>query len=106
MCAGAGRPAALSGSTLHWLHRNGELPGPTARVSFIHDWIGGLLAGQLPVTDPSDAGSAGIFDLTRLQWHEEIARILGLPGNLLPPVRPSGEIIGQVCADASGGKWG
>jgi len=104
------RPASgFMGSTLYWLYRNGELPAGTARVSFVHDWIAGALVGQLPVTDPSDAGSAGVFDLTRLEWHEEIVRALALPGRFLPPVRPSGEIIGHLSssvATATGLKQG
>lgn len=104
------RPASgFMGSTLYWLYRNGELPSGTARVSFAHDWIAASLVGQLPVTDPSDAGSSGVFDLVRLAWHEEIVRALALPGQLLPPIRPSGEKLGGVSssvATATGLKQG
>jgi sugar (pentulose or hexulose) kinase len=95
-CCGCEPASGYLGSTLFWLCQTKTLPPATARVSFIPDWIGGLLTGQLPVTDPTDAGSAGIFDLVRMRWNVEIAWALGLPAHLLPPVRPAGEIIGHV----------
>jgi len=104
------RPASgFMGSTLFWMCRNGMLPTNARKVSFIHDWIGGVLAGQPPVTDPGDAGSAGVFDLSNLCWHEEIIQALGLPADLLPPVRESGEMVGGLCpevASATGLKAG
>ena len=94
------RPASgFMGSTLFWMRQNGALPANARRVCFIHDWIGGVLTGQLPVTDPSDAGSAGLFDLADLRWHDDIARLLDLPVDLLPPVRESGEVIGELSAE-------
>jgi sugar (pentulose or hexulose) kinase len=89
------------GSTLCWLLANKALPGGTHRVSFVHDWLGGALRGGLPVTDPADAGSAGLFDLSRMRWHEEIIRALKLADGLLPPVRESGEVVGPVAAAAA-----
>lgn len=89
------------GSTLYWMQRTGQVPEQTARVAFIHDWIVGQLGGQLPVTDPGDAGSAGCFDLSRLEWHAGIVRALGLPRDLLPPVRESGEVLGRLSASAA-----
>ncbi len=89
------------GATLYWMHQANALPPGAARVAFIHDWVAASLIGQLPVTDPADAGSAGVFDLLRLTWNDEIIRVLGLPGDLLPPVRESGEVIGGLSAEAA-----
>jgi sugar (pentulose or hexulose) kinase len=89
------------GTTLYWMVRNHALPERTARVCFIHDWLAGSLAAQLPVTDPSDAGSAGVFDLANLRWHGDIVSRLDLPMSLLPPVRESGEPIGSVSTTAA-----
>ncbi len=91
------RPASgYLGCTLFWAQRAGALPQAAARVCFVHDWIAGLLAGQLPVTDPSDAASAGIFDLEHLRWHEGIVSALDLPADLLSPVRDSRAVIGAL----------
>jgi sugar (pentulose or hexulose) kinase len=92
------RPASgFMGSTLFWLCRNNALPPGTKRVSFIHDWVGATLTGQLPVTDPGDAGSSGIFDLANQRWHDGIIRALALPAQLLPPLRESGQVVGPLC---------
>jgi sugar (pentulose or hexulose) kinase len=100
-CCGCRPSSGFMGSTLFWMCQTAALPPEARRVSFIHDWIGGVLGGQLPVTDPSDAGSSGIFDLVKLNWHEEIIRTLRLPADLLPPVRESGEVIGAVSAEVA-----
>ncbi len=89
------------GATLYWMRCNQALPAGAARACFIHDWIAADLTGQLPTTDPSNAGSSGVFDLAELRWHAEIIRRLELPVNLLPPVRESGEPIGAVTASAA-----
>ena len=59
--------SGFMGSTLFWMLRRGGLPAGTQRVTFVHDWIGSLLTGREPVTDPADAGSAGLFDLEHLR---------------------------------------
>ncbi len=84
------------GTTLYWLVRNAALPAGTARVAFIHDWIAATLAGTAAATDPGDAASSGLFDLARMDWHHGIVRDLDLPGELLPPVRESGEVLGGL----------
>lgn len=86
------------GSTLFWMSRNDCLPAAAIRVCFIHDWLAGQLAGQAPVTDPSDAASSGLFDLARMHWHADIIHELSLPAGMLPPVRESGEPIGKLSA--------
>lgn len=88
------------GSTLFWMTRHAALPDGTARVGFIHDWVGACLTGGSAVTDPADAASAGLFNLERMEWDAEIVAALGLPGALLPPVRPSGSVIGKLTASA------
>jgi len=93
--------SGFMGSTLFWLSRHQAIPKGTIRVSFVHDWIAGLLTDQMPVTDPSDAGSAGVFNLAATAWHRRICETLDLPVELLPPIRESGEIIGRLTPDAA-----
>lgn len=89
------------GSTLFWMCRNGAVPRDAARVCFVHDWIASQLTGEPPTTDPTDAGSAGIFDVQRMNWHAGLIRDLDLPASLLPPVRRSGEVIGSTNPSAA-----
>jgi sedoheptulokinase len=104
-CCGCRPASGYLGCTLYWLSRSGGLPRGTTRVTGIHDWIAGQLTGRLPVTDASDAGSSGIFDVANLRWHDEIVQALELPPELLPPVLPAGEVLGPITpevADATG----
>src|SRR6185437_3839 len=53
------------------------------------------------VTEPSCGSSSGMFTLSRRSWSQEIARICGLPPEVLPPVVDPGTVIGQVTAAAA-----
>ncbi|HOW70977.1 MAG TPA: FGGY family carbohydrate kinase [Phycisphaerae bacterium] len=90
--------SGFMGSTLFWLSRDRAALRGVVRVSFAADWIAGSLTEQMPVTDPSHAGSAGVFNLAAMGWHRRICEALDLPVELLPPVRESGEVIGRLSA--------
>ncbi|MEW6251906.1 MAG: FGGY family carbohydrate kinase [Planctomycetota bacterium] len=89
------------GATLSWLLQNRALPAATVRVACVHDWLAGVLAGRLPVTDPTGAGSTGVFDVARVCWHDEILRALEIPRDLLPAVEPTASTIGRVVPAAA-----
>lgn len=92
-------------ATLAWMVRNGGIPEAAKRACFIHDWIASRMASSTVCTDPSDAASAGILDLSAKNWSLELARVLKLPADLLPEVRESGQVIGQISrkiAEATG----
>jgi sugar (pentulose or hexulose) kinase len=84
------------GATLAWMVRNDALPKKAQRACFIHDWIASRLAGSSCCTDPSDAASAGILDLSTKAWSPRLVDALRLPGELLPDVRESGKVVGQL----------
>ena len=54
------------------------------------------LRAGLPVTDPTDAGGAGLFDAAHGRWHAGMLAALDLPAALLPPVEPTGTLIGTL----------
>jgi len=83
-------------ATLAWMVRNAAVPTSARRCCFIHDWLAARLGGSEPCTDPSDAGSVGIFDLAAKAWSDELIAALGLPVALLPPIRESGAVIGHL----------
>ena len=57
------RPATgYMGSTLFWLKENDALPSRPATACFLPDYVVMRLTGFDPVTDPTNAGSSGIFD--------------------------------------------
>ncbi len=51
-----------------------------------------LTGGARHVTDASNASRTLMLDIHRLEWDEELLRILGVPRRMLPEVRPSSEV--------------
>ncbi len=86
------------GTTLFWLAGRDELPTRDARATFVPDYLVAALCGALPVTDPTDAGGAGFFDAAYGRWHADVLAVLDLPAALLPPVRPTGALVGTLGA--------
>ena len=85
-------------STLFWLKENGYLPGSGCRAALIHDWIAGLLSGSggRIFTDPTGAGSSGVFNIAGKRWESAVLGKLGLNKDIFPEVLESGEIIGET----------
>jgi len=71
-------------------------------VLFCKDFLRARLCGEMS-TDPTDGGIAGLIDVTRSAYAEEIFRPLGLQGWLgkLPPIAPSVEVAGGVTESAA-----
>jgi glycerol kinase len=56
--------------------------------------------GGLHITDPTNASRTMLMDLATLSWDEEIAGIMGVPTSMLPEIKASSEVYGEV---SSGG---
>jgi glycerol kinase len=52
--------------------------------------------GGLHITDVSNASRTMLMDLETLSWDEEIAGIMGVPMSMLPEIRASSEVYGEV----------
>jgi glycerol kinase len=52
--------------------------------------------GGLHITDVSNASRTLLMDLETLQWDESIASTIGVPLSLLPEIRASSEVYGEV----------
>jgi xylulokinase len=79
----------MAGPILAWL--GGHEPrtlGATWWALQPKDWLRLRLTGQA-ATDPSDASGTLLFDLTQDAWADDLIKLLGVPRELLPPVRPS-----------------
>jgi glycerol kinase len=61
-----------------------------------------LTGGKRHVTDVSNASRTLLFDIHRLEWDEELLKILGVPRAMLPEVRPSSEVYGETEASLFG----
>ncbi|MGW6931089.1 glycerol kinase GlpK [Lentzea sp. NPDC054927] len=52
--------------------------------------------GGVHVTDPTNASRTMLMDLDTLQWDSGIAADMGIPMSMLPEIRSSSEVYGQV----------
>lgn len=88
--------AGYLGPTLLWLRMNDHLPEPPVQACFIPDAAVAFLTGRPPCTDPTDGGGSGLFDIVTRQWHWPLIERLGLPRDVFPEVRESGEAVGEL----------
>ena len=59
--------------------------------------------GGLHITDVSNASRTMLMDLGTLAWDEEIASTMGVPTSMLPEIRASSEVYGEVKTGAFSG---
>lgn len=87
-------------SRLQWLARHYPdwLRGSVALT--VSDWVAYRLCGEI-ATDLSHAGESLLFDLHRREWAADLLEELGLPLSVLPPVVPSGTLLGQLTTSAA-----
>ncbi len=86
---------------LLWVKKNRpEIYEKTAKISMISDWVLAKLSGVI-ASDPSNAGTSGIFSLAKRDWEPEMAKRVGLRDDIFPPVLESGEVLGKVSFEAA-----
>jgi glycerol kinase len=94
--------AYFSGTKLAWLldHVDGaRARAERGELAFgtIDSWlIWKLTDGRLHITDPSNASRTLLFNIHTLQWDDDLLRALNVPRAVLPEVRASSEIYGEV----------
>ncbi len=100
---------ALSGQTfalgalprLLWVKKNHpEIYEKVAKISMISDWVLAKLSGKI-ASDPSNAGTAGIYSLQKRDWLPEMASQVDIKSDIFPPSYESGKTIGTVSIKAS-----
>lgn len=81
---------------LLWVQKNRpEIYEKTAKISMISDWILARLSGVI-ASDPSNAGTAGIYALQNRDWMPQMAEKVGIKSDIFPPCVESGTVIGGV----------
>ena len=58
--------------------------------------IWSLTNGKYHVTDPSTASRTLLFDVNCFEWDEELLALFDVPRSMLPEVKPSAGLIGEV----------
>jgi glycerol kinase len=94
--------AYFSASKIRWILDNA--PGARARADAgrlafgtVDTWlIWKLTSHTLHITDVSNASRTMLFNIHTLQWDDELLRLFGIPAGMLPEVRSSSEVYGEV----------
>jgi glycerol kinase len=81
----------FSGTKLEWLLTEGGVDAdPDLAFGTVDAWIiWQLTGGAVHATDPSNASRTLLYDISRMQWSDRLADLLGIPPACLPEVRPT-----------------
>jgi glycerol kinase len=63
-----------------------------------------LSDGAGHVTEPSNASRSMLLDLLSLEWDPEMLELFGIPGSMLPELRPSDAVLSETSSDVVGGR--
>src|SRR5919199_397560 len=95
----------FSGPKVRWILENvdgaadraqsGDLVFGNMDTWLIWNLTGGT-DGGLHITDPTNASRTMLMNLSSQQWDDEILSAMGVPRALLPEIRPSSEVYGEV----------
>jgi glycerol kinase len=92
----------FSGTKLAWILDHVDLARRRAEAGdlafgTVDTWLlWKLTEGRLHITDASNASRTLLFNIHTLQWDEELLRALNVPPGVLPEVRSSSEVYGDV----------
>jgi glycerol kinase len=92
----------FSGTKLAWILEN--IPGARDRANrgelcfgTVDTWLAHkLTGGRLHITDASNASRTMMYNINRRDWDDELLAILNIPRGMLPEVRSSSEVYGEV----------
>ena len=94
--------ADFSATKLRWLLDNAAGARERAEkgellFGTVDSWIiWKLTGGKVHVTDYSNASRTMLFNIHTLKWDEEILRVLKIPQQILPEVKPSSHVYGYT----------
>jgi len=79
-----------------WLKNNKpKIYNKVKKISMISDWILFKLSGII-ASDPSNAGTTGVFDLKSRKWQKSMAKKLDLKNDIFSEVLETGTLMGTV----------
>ena len=97
--------AYFAGSKIQWIldhvdgargkAERGELAFGTIDCWLVYK----LTLGSVHVTDASNAARTMLFNIHDCRWDDELLELFGVPASMLPEVKSSSEVYGEVSAD-------
>lgn len=99
--------AYFSATKISWILDH--IPGAREKASrgllafgTIDSWlVYNLTKGRLHITDASNASRTMLYNIHSLSWDDELLECLRVPRSMMPEVRQSSEVYGEVEADLS-----
>jgi glycerol kinase len=94
--------AYFSASKIRWLLDNvagAKARADAGKLAFgtVDSWlVWKLTNGTCHITDVSNASRTMLFNIHTLTWDDELLRLFGVPASMLPSVRASSEVYGNV----------
>ncbi len=94
--------AYFSASKIRWILENIEAAGKLAETGdlafgTIDCWlVWKLTGGAQHLTDVSNASRTMLYNIKKLDWDDELLEIFNIPRSILPEVRSSSEIYGEI----------
>ncbi len=94
--------AYFSGTKIKWILDNVEGAEEKAKngnllFGTVDTWlIWKLSKGKIHVTDYTNASRTMLFDIHKLCWDKKLLSVLGIPESMLPEVKSSSEIYGEI----------
>lgn len=64
------------------------------------EYLNMVLTGE-PITDPTSAAMTGMLDIHTKSWQDEILEICGIHESVLPVIKSTGTVIGNLTAEAA-----
>ena len=83
------------GTTLFWLAKTKQLPDE-GTACFLADLFAATLTETAVVTDPTNAGGSGVFNVATRQFDTDAIQWLGLRPSLFPRVQEADQKVGQL----------
>ena len=94
--------AYFSASKIRWILDNvagARAKADAGKLAFgtVDTWLVWKLTGhRRHVTDVSNASRTMLFNIHTLRWDDELLKLFGVPASMLPDVKSSSEVYGQV----------
>ncbi|WP_066683243.1 xylulokinase [Christensenella intestinihominis] len=92
---------SMNAMQILWMKKHEpEMFGRVAKFLSVPDYMTGKMTGRYAV-DLSNGGINQMVNITAGEWDDKILSFLGVSGNQLPDVVPSGEMAGTLTKDAA-----
>lgn len=94
--------AYFSASKINWILENvpeARALAESGELAFgtVDSWlVWKLTNGEKHLTDVSNASRTMLFNIKKLDWDDELLKIFGVPKQILPEIKSSSEVFGEV----------